>query len=46
MKTPRADFTLEFKNEAVRLVHSGQRQSQVSASLGSDFTKCFDVTDG
>ena len=34
MKTPRSDFTLEFKKEAVRLVHSGQRQSQVSASLG------------
>ena len=34
MKTPRTDFTLEFKKEAVRLVHSGQRQSEVSASLG------------
>ena len=34
MKTPRSDFTLEFKKEAVRLVRSGQRQSEVSASLG------------
>jgi transposase len=34
MKTPRSDFTLEFKKEAVRLVRAGQRQSQVSASLG------------
>ena len=25
---------MEFKKEAVRLVHGGQRQSQVSASLG------------
>jgi transposase len=33
MKTPRSDFTLEFKKEAVRLVQGGQRQSQVSASL-------------
>jgi transposase len=34
MKTPRSDFTLEFKKEAVRLVKGGQRQSEVSASLG------------
>jgi transposase len=34
MKTPRSDFTLEFKKEAVRLVQSGQRQARVSASLG------------
>ncbi len=34
MKTPRSDFTLEFKKEAVRLVRSGQRQCEVSASLG------------
>ena len=34
MKTPRSDFTLEFKKETVRLVRSGQRQSQVSASPG------------
>ncbi len=34
MKTSRADFTLEFKKEAVRLVKGGQRQSEVSASLG------------
>ena len=34
MKTPRSDFKLEFKKEAVRLVRDGQRQSQVSASLG------------
>lgn len=34
MKTPRSDFTLEFKREAVRLVQAGQRQSQLSASLG------------
>ena len=34
MKTPRWDFTLEFKKEAVRLVLSGQRQAEVSALLG------------
>ena len=34
MRTPRSDFTLEFKKEAVRLVRSGPRQSEVSASLG------------
>ena len=28
MKTPRADYTLEFKKEAVRLVQGGQRQSE------------------
>jgi transposase len=33
-KAPRTDFTLEFKKEAVRLVRGGQRQSEVSASLG------------
>ncbi len=33
-KTPRSDFTLEFKKEAVRLVQCGQRQSEVGASLG------------
>jgi transposase len=34
MKTARSDLTLEFKKEAVRLVRDGQRQSQVSSSLG------------
>jgi len=34
MKAPRSDFTLEFRKEAVRLVHSRQRQSQVSALPG------------
>jgi transposase len=34
MKRPRSDYTLEFKKEAVRLVQGGQRQSEVSASLG------------
>ena len=34
MKTPRSDYTLEFKKEAVRLVRGGQRQSEVSTSLG------------
>ena len=34
MKTPRSDYTLEFKKEAVRLVRGGQRQSGVSTSLG------------
>ena len=34
MKRLRADYTLEFKKEAVRLVCGGQRQSEVSASLG------------
>ena len=34
MKTPRADYTLEFKKEAVRLVQGGQRQSEAAASLG------------
>ena len=34
MKTPRADYTLGFKKEAVRLVQGGQRQSEVGASLG------------
>ena len=34
MKRARSDYTLEFKTEAVRLVQCGQRQSEVSASLG------------
>ena len=34
MKTPRADYALEFKKEAVRLVQGGQRQSEAAASLG------------
>ena len=34
MKTPRADYTLGFKKEAVRLVQGGQRQSEAAASLG------------
>ena len=34
MKTPRADYTLEFKKEAVRLVQGGQRQSEAASSLG------------
>jgi transposase len=34
MTRPRSDYTLEFKKEAVRLVQGGQRQSEVSASLG------------
>ena len=33
-KTPHSDFTLEFKKEAVWLVEGGQRQSEVSVSLG------------
>lgn len=32
MKTPRADCTLEFKKQAVRLVRGGQRQSEDGAS--------------
>ena len=34
MKTARSDYTLEFKQEAVRLVQGGQRQSEVGALLG------------
>ena len=34
MKTPRADTTLEFKKEAVRLVQGGWRQSEAGASPG------------
>lgn len=34
MKRSRADYTLEFKQEAVRLVRGGQRQADVAASLG------------
>ena len=34
MKRLRTDYTLEFKQEAVRLVRSGQRQADVAASLG------------
>ena len=34
MKRARSDYTLEFKKEAVRLVRGGQRQSEISASLG------------
>ena len=34
MKASRADCTLEFKKEAVRLVQGGQRQSEAAASLG------------
>ena len=35
MKTPRADYTLGFKKEAVRLVQGGQRQSEAASSPGS-----------
>ena len=34
MKRLRTDYTLEFRQEAVRLVRSGQRQADVAASLG------------
>ena len=34
MKTPWADYTLEFKKEAVRLVQGGQRQPEAGASPG------------
>ena len=34
MKRPRTDYTLEFRQEAVRLVRAGQRQADVAASLG------------
>src|SRR3546814_12726424 len=33
-KTTRARYTLEFKQEAVRLVESGQRQAAVARTLG------------
>ena len=33
-KTARARYTLEFKQEAVRLVESGQRQATVARTLG------------
>ena len=33
-KSKRARYTLEFKQEAVRLVESGQRQAAVARSLG------------
>ena len=33
-KSKRARYTLEFKQEAVRLVESGQRQTAVARSLG------------
>jgi transposase len=33
-KTVRSRYTLEFKQEAVRLVHSGQSMAAVSRSLG------------
>ena len=35
MKTPRADYTLGFKKEAVRLVQGGQRQSEAASSPGN-----------
>ncbi len=34
MKRARSDYILEFNKEAVRLVRTGQRHAQVSASLG------------
>jgi transposase len=34
MKRSRTDYTLEFKQEAARLVRAGQRQADVAASLG------------
>jgi transposase len=34
MTRGRADYTLEFKQEAARLVRAGQRQADVAASLG------------
>jgi transposase len=34
MKRPRTDYTLEFRQEAVRLFRSGQRQAEMAASLG------------
>ena len=35
MKTPRADYKLGFKKEAVRLVQGGQRQSEAASSPGN-----------
>ena len=34
MKIPRKAYTLEFKQEAVRLVESGQRISEAARSVG------------
>jgi len=34
MKAPRARYTLEFKQEAVRLVDGGQSQTAVAKTLG------------
>jgi len=34
MKTTRARYTLEFKQEAVRLVEGGQSQASVASTLG------------
>ena len=34
MKRSKTDYTLEFRQEVVRLVRSGQRQADVAASLG------------
>jgi transposase len=34
MKTTRARYTLEFKQEAVRLVEGGQSQASVAKTLG------------
>jgi transposase len=34
VKIPRKAYTLEFKQEAVRLVESGQRVSEAARSLG------------
>lgn len=34
MKTTRARYTLEFKQEAVRLVEGGQSQAAVAKTLG------------
>jgi transposase len=34
MKRSRTDYTLEFKQEAARLVRAGQKQAAVAASLG------------
>jgi transposase len=34
VKIPRKAYTLEYKQEAVRLVESGQRISEVARSLG------------
>ncbi len=34
VKIPRKAYTLEFKQEAVRLIESGQRVSEAARSLG------------